>query len=402
MNQNIQKLPDGWRWVKLGDVCEFQGGMQPPKSVFIYQPLSGYLRLVQIQDFRLSNVAVYIPKEEAKRTFDETDVMIGRYGPPVFQILRGLSGAYNVALIKTIPKENLLKDYLYYLLKEPSIQKIVIEQSQRTAGQSGVQKSFLETLLIPLPPLAEQKRIAAILNEQMAAVEEARKAAESQLEAAEELPKAYLREVFESEEAQNWAKKSFRELCKKDGQYGTSEKANELDQGLPILRMSNLVDGQIHWNNLKFIKLPDTEEKKYTIKKYDILFNRTNSVELVGKTAVFDGKRQAVFASYLVKFEVIENIVDPYYICYYINSCKGKSFIQANLTRAIGQANISASIMHKMPIPFPPLAEQKRIVAYLTEKLRESDRLKQTIREQLKAIKQLPSALLQQAFNGDV
>ena len=114
----LNELPQGWKWVKLGDVCSFEGGSQPEKSFFKYQPLPDYIRLVQIQDFRLSHVSVYIPKKYAKRTFNEDDVMIGRYGPPVFQILRGLSGAYNVALMKAVPKNDLSKDYLFYLLNQ--------------------------------------------------------------------------------------------------------------------------------------------------------------------------------------------------------------------------------------------------------------------------------------------
>src|SRR5688572_27584092 len=88
--------------VKLGDVCSFIGGSQPPKSTFKTAPGPGYIRLVQIQDFRRSDFDVYIPIDEARRTFGVNDVMIGRYGPPVFQILRGLSGAYNVALMKAV------------------------------------------------------------------------------------------------------------------------------------------------------------------------------------------------------------------------------------------------------------------------------------------------------------
>lgn len=201
MKSNKEKLPDGWQCVKLGDVCDFVGGMQPPKYLFKYEPLPGYVRLVQIQDFRKSDVAVYIPAEKAKRTFDESDVMIGRYGPPLFQILRGLSGAYNVALIKTVPKPkgDLLKDYLYYLLQEPSIQNAVIAQSQRSAGQTGVQKEFLERLLVPLPLPDEQKRIVAILNDKMEKVERSRQALEKQLDTINKLPAAFLHQAFNGE-----------------------------------------------------------------------------------------------------------------------------------------------------------------------------------------------------------
>lgn len=157
-------MAKGWAKRRLGDVCDFIGGMQPPKGVFKYKPQDGYVRLVQIQDFRRSDMAVYIPIEDTKRMFDETDVMIGRYGPPIFQILRGLSGSYNVALIKTMPKEGLNKGYLYYFLQEPNIQRAVIAQSQRSAGQSGVQKEFLENCFIPLPSLLEQQKVVQDLD----------------------------------------------------------------------------------------------------------------------------------------------------------------------------------------------------------------------------------------------
>ena len=84
----------GW-----ASVCGFIGGMQPPKGTFKYAPTEGYIRLVQIQDFFADlYVPVYIRAEDSSRRFggEENDVMIGRYGPPLFQILRGLSGAYNI------------------------------------------------------------------------------------------------------------------------------------------------------------------------------------------------------------------------------------------------------------------------------------------------------------------
>ncbi len=194
-----QSLPDGWRWVKLGEVCQFVGGSQPSKGNFRYEPALGYVRLVQIQDFRLSNVAVFIPEQMALRTFEISDVMIGRYGPPVFQILRGLSGAYNVALMKTVPSEILDKDFLYFLLRWPPIQRDVITQSQRSAGQSGVQKEYLEKYVIPLPPMCQQRNIAAQLNEQMVAVEKARAGAEEELNTINALPAALLRRAFNGE-----------------------------------------------------------------------------------------------------------------------------------------------------------------------------------------------------------
>jgi type I restriction enzyme, S subunit len=99
-------------------------------------------------------------------------VMIGRYGPPVFQILRGLCGSYNVALMKAEPTSKLLtKSFLFYLLQEPRIQDRVVADSDRTAGQSGVRKPLLESFTVGLPPLEEQRRIVAKVDQLMALVE---------------------------------------------------------------------------------------------------------------------------------------------------------------------------------------------------------------------------------------
>jgi hypothetical protein len=153
-------IPEGWECRKLGELVEFIGGSQPPKSHFVFSALEGYTRLVQIRDFKSDKNLTFIPNELANRPFEEDDVMIGRYGPPVFQILRGLSGTYNVALMKAQPKTNeVSKDFLFYLLQEARIQDLVVAESDRTAGQSGVRKPLLVSFEIGLPHIEEQKII---------------------------------------------------------------------------------------------------------------------------------------------------------------------------------------------------------------------------------------------------
>jgi type I restriction enzyme S subunit len=142
---------------KLGEVCSFQGGSQPAKSFFQYECNDENIRFIQIRDYKSDKNLVYIPKKMAKRFCNETDVMIGRYGPPVFQILRGIAGSFNVALMKATPQEKLLtKDYLYYFLKNPLIQDYIIALSNRAAGQSGMNKETIEPYEISLPSLEEQ------------------------------------------------------------------------------------------------------------------------------------------------------------------------------------------------------------------------------------------------------
>lgn len=136
----------------LGKIIKFVGGSQPPKSKFTYEPGPDRVRLVQTRDFRTEKYMTFVPASLARRPFCETDVLIGRYGPPVFQIFRGLSGTYNVALMKAEPIGHINSDFVFYLLREPVLNKYVVDNSERTAGQSGVNLALLESYMAFLPP----------------------------------------------------------------------------------------------------------------------------------------------------------------------------------------------------------------------------------------------------------
>jgi type I restriction enzyme S subunit len=153
--------PRGWKRVSLAEIIEFVGGSQPPKETFSMEDGPDKIRLVQIRDFKTDRFKTFIPKSLAKRSFVEDDVMIGRYGPPVFQILRGLSGSYNVALMKAAPRSDLVtKDFIFHLLQVSRLHNFVVANSERTAGQTGVNLDLLERFIAYLPPRSEQDRFA--------------------------------------------------------------------------------------------------------------------------------------------------------------------------------------------------------------------------------------------------
>jgi type I restriction enzyme S subunit len=154
---------------KLGNVCEFVGGSQPPKSVFSKTKNSDNIRLIQIRDYKSDRHIVYIPRAQARRFCRADDVMIGRYGPPLFQIMRGLEGAYNVALMKAIPDESkLTRTFLFYFLKHSAILQYVIYHSERAAGQIGVTKETLQPYPIALPSwLFSKQSLRQLLNSKL-------------------------------------------------------------------------------------------------------------------------------------------------------------------------------------------------------------------------------------------
>ena len=183
-------------YAHVGSVCGFQGGSQPPKSVFSSEPKAGFIRLLQIRDFKSEKFAVYIPESKKNRLCVADDIMIGRYGASVGQIHRGKAGAYNVALIKTIPNLGVLDvGFFYYYLTSPLFQKPLLATASRSA-QDGFGKEDIADFPIPLPPLEEQRRIVAVLDEAFAAIASATANLQKQIGLMGDLKQSLLGKAF--------------------------------------------------------------------------------------------------------------------------------------------------------------------------------------------------------------
>jgi type I restriction enzyme S subunit len=149
----------------MDDLVRFSGGSQPPLSSFAYVEQEGYVRLIQTRDYRSEKYKTFIKKESANKTCLADDIIIGRYGPPIFQIFKGIEGAYNVALVKAIPNEKKLsKTYCFYFLSRPELRLYLEGLSQRSGGQTGIEMDCLKKYPFPLPPRLEQEKIADVLS----------------------------------------------------------------------------------------------------------------------------------------------------------------------------------------------------------------------------------------------
>ena len=148
--------PKGFPVYKMNDVVEFQGGSQPDKKYFEYEPTEDNIRLIQIRDYKTDKYITYIPKSMAKRFCTVDDIMIGRYGPPIFQILQGIEGSFNVALMKATPKIG-NREFIRQFLKQDCLLEYLEGLSKRTAGQDGIQMDKLKEYPFPMPPIELQK-----------------------------------------------------------------------------------------------------------------------------------------------------------------------------------------------------------------------------------------------------
>ena len=183
-------------------------------------------------------------------------------------------------------------------------------------------------------------------------------------------------------------------------QYGTSARTNEDGEGVPVLRMGNIVDGRLETGELKFLPPEHHEFPDLLLSHGDLLFNRTNSAELVGKSAVYKGQpAPCSFASYLIRVRPAGGFA-PDFLAYYLNSSHGRAWIRSVVSQQVGQANVNGSKLRALRIPLPPGAEQHRIVAEVERRLSVIEELETSLDHCVKRADRLRQSILKRAFEG--
>lgn len=183
-------------------------------------------------------------------------------------------------------------------------------------------------------------------------------------------------------------------------QYGSSRKTTDDTSGVPVLRMGNIVEGKIVQDNLKYLPKEHDEFPELLLKKGDLLFNRTNSRELVGKTAVYTGiSNPCSFASYLIRVRFSPRI-DSLIVAHYINSVYGKNWILSVVSQQAGQANVNGTKLKLLAVPIPPEREQQVLVEEVERRFSVADEVEKTVVAELKRAEQLRQSILKKAFSG--
>jgi len=493
-------LPIGWSWSRIGEVCAKTGSGSTPRGGKEVYKDSGvpFLRSQNIYNdgLRLNDVA-YIDQQTHSR-MSGTKVLPGDL---ILNITGGSIGrccripddfkegnvSQHVAIIRTAVSGT--EDFLHRLILSPYFQAFIIDE-QTGAGRGGLPKNRMDQIAVALPPLAEQQRIVAKIDELMAlcdrleAARAAREAKRDRLSAASlarlsapdpETFKADVRftlDVLPALTTRPDQTKQFRqtilnlavrgklvpqdsndesasellkriaveraELVKKKEvrredpldpiqsaempfdvpsrwvwsrigeavlftQYGTSQKSNPSEEGVPVLTMGNVQDGLVVWSNEK--RIPETSEDlpALYLRKFDVLYNRTNSAELVGKTGIYlgdDGVR--TFASYLIRLRPSLLSSNPRFLNMAMNTPEFRERqIMPLIKKQTGQANVNGTALKNMLIPLPPLAEQHRIVAKVDALMALCDGLEASLTATAATRLRLLDALLAEALEPD-
>jgi type I restriction enzyme S subunit len=409
--EDKRKLPDGWRWIKLADVCDriTDGTHQPPPFTSSGVPFLFVRNIVTGRiDFNVNQFVSQETYEELTRRCrpmrgDLLFSAVGSFGVAVvIETDRPFTFQRHIALIKP-KREQIYPYFLAHYLNSPNGR----QQSEIAAlgvAQRTVTLKSLSNFEIPLPPLDEQKRIAAILNEQMEAVERSRQATLAQLEAAKALPAAYLRAVFNSPEAQKWERKPLGVVGEIVSGITLGRNLNGIQtHRIPYLRVANVKDGYLDLSDVYEIEATDADIKKCRLKYGDILLTEGGDPDKLGRGTFWEEQiPECIHQNHIFRVRFDLNEFLPQFISAQIGSPYGKAYFLTHAKRTTGIATINRQVLAGFPLMVPSIDEQKRITITLTEQLAEVERLQQSLKFQLDAINKLPATLLRRAFNGDL
>lgn len=301
----------------------------------------------------------------------------------------------------TARSDTLNPNWMHWLTKTPYFWAQCDEKSQGTSGKNRIRPERFLEIDIPLPPLEEQKRIVAKIEELAGQIDEARTLRQQAVKETETVLPSKIQNLFSSGSSKGWVSGKLGDYVV-DICYGTSEKPTDDETGIPVLRMGNIQSGSLNLTSLKYLHLFDKERAKLLLQHGDILVNRTNSAELVGKCAVFDLYGDFSFASYLIRFRVDENRADPRLVAAYINSPLGRAYMVSEKRQMTGQANVNSVKLKAMPISLPSLSEQRKIVAEMEVLQAEVEVLKHIQTENMGELDVLLPSILDRAFKGEL
>lgn len=178
-------------------------------------------------------------------------------------------------------------------------------------------------------------------------------------------------------------------------EYGSSAKS-DIQGAVPVLRMGNLQGGKINWNDLVYSN-DAAEISKYTLRPGDVLFNRTNTIDLVGKTSLYDGQQPAIFAGYLIRINVSPELLDSRFLNYILNTELARKHSAKILSVAVGQANINSQKLKTYPIPIPPTKAEQEAIA---EALSDADALIESLEQLVAKKRQIKHGAMQELLTG--
>ncbi|HIF0583826.1 TPA: restriction endonuclease subunit S [Klebsiella pneumoniae] len=408
---NGNEIPQQWVKTTLGHIVDY--GRSAKKTLVDVNDNTWVLELEDIEKDSsklLSKVKASDRKfKSTKNTFHQGDVLYGKLRPYLNKVIMAdEDGVCTTEIIPINAEPFCINRYIFFWLKNPIFLRYVREVSYgvnmpRLGTNDGKSAPFY------LAPLAEQKIIADKLDDLLARVESIKIRLENIPEILKKFRQSVLSAAVNGKLTEKWRKENespfdlwksgiLNDFIQKPS-YGSSSKSQSEGE-IPVLRMGNLQRGEIDWTDLVYTSDPK-EIEKYTLASGDVLFNRTNSPELVGKTSIYRGERNAIYAGYLIRVKVKDSLNSDF-LNYHLNSPQAKEYCLSVKSDGVSQSNINAKKLSEYPISVPPYSEQIAIINKLENFFYYIDNIERKSTNTILYINNLTQSILAKAFRGEL
>ncbi|OGP75772.1 MAG: hypothetical protein A2V86_11505 [Deltaproteobacteria bacterium RBG_16_49_23] len=395
MTEGPHKLPNDWRWVKLGEVAGIIMGQSPPGGTYntikqgppFYQGKADFGELHPHPRFWCS---------EPQKIADHGDILISVRAPVGPTNLAEEQCCIGRGLAALRPQKDLEKTWLLYYLRNIEAE---LQRSGKGSAFAAIKKKDLEELFLPFPPPHEQHRILTKVDALMERVREAKRLRIKAREDAERLMQGILSETFpnpQNDLSHGWICGQVADISE-NPQYGYTQSAKDDPVGPKFLRITDIQNGDVNWQSVPYCICDDATISKYLLQDGDIMFARSGAT--TGKTYLVKECPKAVFASYLIRLRLRPGVM-PEYLFWFFQSPFYWNQIKL---RGAAQPNMNARILGSLRIPLPSSErEQRRIVEYLNTVKVKVLALNRGHEHTKAELQRLEQAVLDRAFRGEL
>lgn len=404
----MSELPKTWTTLSFGELNQFTSRTIDPAA----RP---------DQEFELYSVPSYSSGQperlpgsaigSTKQTVLPDDVLVCKINPRINRVWKVSPKVQHEQIASSewigFRSDAMAPSFAKHYFNSPEFRQLLCSEVAGVGGSlTRAQPKRVANYAVPVAPLTEQNRIADQLDILLTRIQ----ACTDRLNAIPAKLKMFRRAVLNAatsglltEEWRNNEMTSWRQVrlaeVASSFSYGSSAKSSPTGD-VPVLRMGNIQDGQLDWSDLVFTS-DKREIDKYTLTAGDILFNRTNSPELVGKTAVYRGGRAAVYAGYLIRVRCSPSLL-PDYLSYCLNSQHGRDYCWSVKADGISQSNINAKKLAAFPFRLPSLSEQTEVVRRVEVLLSVANRIEKRYEQARLMAQRLAPVTLSKAFRGEL
>lgn len=405
-------VPGNWCWTTIDAINSYVSKSinpaESPKSTFeLYSVPSSANDYPEI----VTGAEIGSTKQSVKKG----DVLLCKINPRINRVWWVSRYTENELLASSewivVRNEQLDSRYLMYCFETQFFREYMLSNVSGVGGSlMRAQPKFVKKYPIPLAPLPEQQRIVARIESLFAKLDEAKEKIQAALDSFEPRKAAVLHQAFSGELTEGWRKEqgigleswekmSVSELCH-SLKYGTAKKSQPQGE-VAVIRMGNLQHGEIDWGDLVYSS--DKEDiEKYLLSSGDVLFNRTNSPALVGKTSIYRGGIPAIYAGYLIKLDYDHSRITGNYLNYALNTLDAREYCNLVKTDGVNQSNINAKKIGEYCFNVPLLNEQNEIVRILDAFFEQETQAKAQAEAALETIDTMKKSILAKAFRGEL